>query len=48
MDALFGPPLRMYGVNSPEFVFQFAPSWPMACAYSEVITLAPLHAGGMA
>jgi hypothetical protein len=44
MDALFGGPLRMYGVNSPEFGFQFAPSQPMARAYSEVITLAPLQA----
>ena len=46
MGALFGVPRRMYGVNSPEFGLQFAPSRPIACTYSEVITLAPLHAGG--
>jgi flagellar hook-basal body complex protein FliE len=34
----------MYGVNNPEFGFQFAPSRSMARAYSEVITLAPLQA----
>jgi hypothetical protein len=44
MGALFGAPLRMYGANSREFGLQFAPSRPMARAYSEVITLALSHA----
>jgi hypothetical protein len=34
----------MDGVNSPEFGLQFAPSQPNARAYSEVVTLARLHA----
>jgi hypothetical protein len=47
MGALFGPPISVYGANSREFGLQFAPSRPIARDYSEVITLAPLHAGGL-
>jgi len=41
LDALFGAAAHGYGVNSPEFGLQFAPSRPSSLAYSDVVT--PVH-----
>src|SRR5262245_32748775 len=41
VDALFGVTARSYGVNSPEFGFQFAPSRPSRALTVDIVTRPP-------